>query len=54
MTFRYNHFLDKSQGRPDNVANVNVSTAVGTRLDTSTLDTQGLLTVPVLVAGQTA
>ncbi len=54
LTFRYNHFLDKSQGRPDNVANVNISTAVGTRLDTSTLDTQGLLTVPVLVAGQAA
>jgi hypothetical protein len=54
VSFRFNHFLDKSQGRPDNIANVNISTAVGTRLDTSTLDTQGLLTVPVLVAGQTA
>ena len=41
-------------GRPDYVANVNISTALGTRLDTNALDTQGLLTVPTLIAGQTA
>ena len=54
LTFKYNHFVDQSVGRPDNVANVNISTAVGTRLDTTSLDTQGLLTVPTLITGQTA
>jgi hypothetical protein len=54
LTFKYNHFVDKSVGRPDYVANVNISTAPGTRLDTNALDTQGLLTVPTLITGQTA
>ena len=54
LTFKYNHFVDQSVGRPDYVANVNISTAPGTRLDTNALDSQGLLTVPTLITGQTA
>jgi Carboxypeptidase regulatory-like domain len=54
LSFKYTHFRNPTQGRPDNVANVDISTAVGTHLDTSSLDTQGLLTVPVLISGQTA
>jgi hypothetical protein len=54
LSFKYTHFTNTTQGRPDHVADVNLSTAVGTRLDTAGLDTQGLLTVPVLISGQSA
>jgi hypothetical protein len=54
LTFKYNHFAWKTQGRPDNIANVSVNTAVGTRIDTNSLDSLGLLTVPAPIAGQTA
>ena len=54
LTFKYNHFVDSSVGKPDYVASVNISTAPGTRLDTNALDSQGLLTVPTLITGQTA
>ena len=53
-TFKYTDFTLKTQGRPDNIADVTISTAVGTRLDLANLDTIGRLTVPVPVAGQTA
>jgi len=53
-TFKWTHFANKTQGRPDNVASVSPSTVVGTRLDTATLDQQGLFTVPVTIAGQDA
>jgi Carboxypeptidase regulatory-like domain len=52
VSFKYTHFKNPTQGRPDNVANVDLSTAVGTRLDITSLDTQGLLTVPVPINGQ--
>src|SRR5688572_1996051 len=32
-TFKWTHFANKTQSRPDNVANVSPSTAIGTRLD---------------------
>jgi hypothetical protein len=54
VTFKYTHFANPSQGRPDNVADVDVSTAPGTQLDISSLDTQGRLTVPVPVSGAPA
>jgi Carboxypeptidase regulatory-like domain len=54
VSFKYTHFTNTTQARPDNVANVDISTAVGTRLDFTSLDTQGLLTVPVPITGQTA
>ncbi len=53
-TFKYTHFVNDTQGRPDNNADVDISTAIGTLLSVNTLDTQGLLGVPVTVAGQPA
>ncbi len=53
-TANYTHFANETQGRPDNIANVTPSTAVGTRLDVANLDRLGRLSVPVPVAGQTA
>ena len=54
LTFKYNHFVNETQGRPDNIANVTINTAVGTRIDTSSLDTLGLFSVPAPISGQTA
>ncbi len=54
LSFKYTHFTNLTQGRPDHVADVDISTAVGTRLDITSLDTQGLLTVPVPISGQGA
>ncbi len=51
-TAKFTHFVNETQGRPDNIADVDISTAVGTQLAVGSLDTQGLLSVPVLVAGQ--
>ena len=51
-TFKWTHFANKTQSRPDNVANVSPSTAIGTRLDVANLDRQGLFTVPSVIAGQ--
>jgi len=54
FTLKYSDYVNETQGRPDNVANVSATTAVGTRLEVGRLDQVGLLTVPVTVAGQTA
>jgi hypothetical protein len=54
VSFKYTHFANPTQGRPDNIANVAINTAPGTRLDVGSLDSQGLLTVPTPVAGQPA
>ena len=54
LTFKYNHFTNETQGRPDNIANVTVNTTPGTRIDTASLDTLGLYSVPAPIAGQTA
>jgi hypothetical protein len=54
LTVRYTHFANPTQGRPDHVANVDVSLEPGTRLDINSLDTQGRLTVPEPVAGEDA
>jgi hypothetical protein len=53
-TFKYTHFANLTQGRPDFVADVEPSSAVGTPLDVNSLDTLGRLTVPVPVAGAPA
>jgi hypothetical protein len=53
-TFKYTHFTNRTQGRPDNIANVTVNTSPGTRLDVANLDQLGLLTVPVLRSGETS
>ncbi|MEO7270742.1 MAG: carboxypeptidase-like regulatory domain-containing protein [Vicinamibacterales bacterium] len=54
VTVKYTDFTNRTQGRPDNTANVTVNTAVGTRLDLANLDSIGLLSVPAPIAGQTA
>jgi hypothetical protein len=54
FTVKYTHFANPTQGKPDFTADVDVSTAPGTRLDIGSLDTQGRLTVPVPVAGADA
>jgi len=53
-SFKYTHFENPNQGRPDNVADVQISTAVGTRLDVNNLDTVGRTSVPTPVSGATA
>jgi hypothetical protein len=45
-TMTWTHFINRTQGRPDNVSPATVSTALGTHLDIAHLDTQGLLNVP--------
>ena len=37
-------------GRPDNIANVSISTTPGTQLDIANLDKIGLFTVPVQIS----
>src|SRR6185295_766610 len=54
LNFKYTHFTNRTQGRPDNVADVTISTAVGTRLDIGALDRQGQILVPLLLPGNTA
>jgi hypothetical protein len=53
-SFKYTHFENPTQARPDNVADVTPSLTLGTRLDIANLDKQGLFSVPVPVAGQDA
>jgi hypothetical protein len=53
-TFKYTDFANRTLGRPDNLADVTISTAPGTVLDLANLDRIGRLTVPVPVAGQPA
>jgi hypothetical protein len=48
LNFKYTHFTLLTTGVPDNIANVNISTAIGTRLDVTNLDKVGQLTVPRL------
>ncbi len=52
-TFKYTHFTNLTQGRPDNIAAVEPSTALGTQLDINNLDKLGRVTVPVPVSGAT-
>ena len=50
-TLKYSHFVNDTQGRPDNVSSAVPSFTVGTQLDVANLDKLGNLTVPILVAG---
>ncbi len=54
VSFKYTHFENPTRARPDNVADVQVSTTPGTQLDINGLDTIGQFSVPVPVAGQDA
>ena len=53
-TLKLTRFEQQSLGTPDFIADVDILTAPGTRLDLNSLDTQGRMTVPVPVSGQTA
>jgi hypothetical protein len=54
LAFKYTHFANPTQGRPDHIADVDISTQLGTRLDLNALDTLGKFTVPAPIAGQAA
>jgi hypothetical protein len=53
-TFKWNYFGLETLGAPVNVADVSASDVIGTHLNVASLATQGQLSVPVPVAGQTA
>ena len=53
-TLKYSHFVNDTQGRPDNISSAVPSFAVGTQLDVANLDKLGLLIVPQPVAGNAA
>jgi hypothetical protein len=53
-TLKLTRFEQQTLGTPDFVADVEISTAPGTRLDVNSLDTLGRMTVPVPLSGQTA
>jgi hypothetical protein len=53
-TFKYTHFSNPTQGVPDNVSPAVINTAIGTHLPINDLTTQGLFTVPKLIAGNAA
>lgn len=46
-TFKYAHFADRTEGRPDHVAD----SGIGTRLDIDHLDREGRLSVPLPING---
>ena len=54
VTFKFTRFDLDTLGRPDNIANVEPSSAIGTRLEINALDQLGLFTVPSPVANATA
>ena len=54
LTFKWTYFGNTNSARPDNEASAVPSTALGSLLPVTTLDTQGRLLVPQPVAGQTA
>jgi hypothetical protein len=54
LAFKYTHFANPTQGRPDNIAAVDATNQLGTRLDLAALDTLGKFTVPSQIAGQAA
>jgi hypothetical protein len=53
-TLKWTRFENQTNGVPDNIADVDISTAVGTRLDLNALDRLGRLTVPAPIANQAA
>ncbi len=53
-SFKYTHYENPNQGRPDFVSSADVNTTIGTRIDVNNLDTLGLLSVPAPINGQDA
>ena len=52
--FKFTHFENPTQGRPDYEADVRISTDLGTKIDVANLDKIGLFSVPTPVGGATA
>ena len=46
VTFKYTHFENPAQGRPDNTSSAAINTTIGTHLDVNNLDQLGLFAVP--------
>jgi hypothetical protein len=53
-TAKYSYFGLETQSAPDNIANIQPTTVVGTQLDVNNLDKLGALVVPIPRAGETA
>jgi hypothetical protein len=53
-TAKFSRFGLETQSAPDNIANIQPTTVVGTQLDVNNLHTLGALVVPVTRAGETA
>jgi hypothetical protein len=51
VTFKLTRFANETLDRPDNIANVTPSSAIGARLDVANIATQGRLTVPSPITG---
>jgi hypothetical protein len=54
LTFKYTDFENENTGRPDILLDFEIAVDGSVPLDVANLDRQGLLTVPVLRAGETA
>ncbi len=54
VTFKVTYFGLETSTRPDNIADVSPTTAVGTPLDLANVDRLGAFSVPAPIAGQTA
>jgi hypothetical protein len=54
LTARYTNFGLETTGRPDNVSNASISTAIGTQIDVNALDTLGRFQVPSPIPGNAA
>jgi hypothetical protein len=53
-SFKYTHYENPNQGRPDNVADVTIDLTPGTRIDPTTFDRIGQFSVPTPISGNTA
>ncbi|MEW5980876.1 MAG: carboxypeptidase regulatory-like domain-containing protein [Acidobacteriota bacterium] len=53
-SFKYTHYENPTQGRPDNIADVDVNLTPGTVLDLNNLDKIGQFSVPTPIAGNAA
>jgi hypothetical protein len=54
VNFKYTHFVNKNQGRPDHVSDAKLDLTLGTKIDVTKFDTLGAFVVPVPIAGQQA
>jgi hypothetical protein len=53
-TFKYTRFANETLGRPDNISSAVPSDAIGAMLNINALDTQGRVSLPTPISGNTA